>query len=279
MDMAAREIERVLTANIIVGRRRRHVTEEAVDDIARSMADIGLQNPILIRYVDEAVMPDGEVLTNAPVLIAGETRLRAAIKLGWPRIDAIEATGDDVSAAMIEIAENLHRTELTALERAEHVAEWVRLAEQKEVSRQVDAKPLGGRPEGGRRAAAREIGVSEPEARRAEKVAALAPEAKAAAVAAGLDDNQSALLEAAKASTPEAQVASLQEMQRRKQARKDLDAATDTVVKKDAAADLATWMRERMDREDMPMVVSWLEAISTKDLIRALRREFMGGAA
>lgn len=84
---------------------------------------------------------------------------------------------------MWEIAENLHRAELTALERDEQVTEWIKLAD--EVSRQVDAKPKsgkkGGRPEAGTRKAAREIGVSEPDARRAVKVASLTPEAKEAA--------------------------------------------------------------------------------------------------
>lgn len=280
-QMAPREIEQVLVANVIVGKRRRHVSDDAVAALAGSMREIGLQNPILVRYVDEAVLPDGEVLANAPVLIAGETRLRAARSLGWEKIDAIEAKVDDIEAAMIEIAENLHRADLTALERAEQVAEWVRLAEERanQVLPQVVAKPQGGRPQGGVRAAAREIGVNREEARRSEKIDSLAPEAKEAAIAAGLDKNQSALLDAAKAEAPDAQVARIVEIQKRKEARKDLDAATDAVVKKDAAADLAAWMRERMDREDMPMVITWLEAVSTKDVIRALRREFMEGAA
>jgi hypothetical protein len=40
-----------------------------------------------------------------------------------------------------------HRAELTKLERDEQVAEWIKITER--VSRQVDAKPQGGRPEGG----------------------------------------------------------------------------------------------------------------------------------
>lgn len=277
--MAAREIEQVLVDNIIVGKRRRHVSEDAVESIASSMAAIGLQNPILIRYVDEATMPDGQVLANAPVLIAGETRLRAARKLGWPKIDAIEASVNDIDAAMIEIAENLHRTDLTKLERAEQVAEWLRLAGERRVLPQLVAKPQGGRPEGGTRAAAKEIGVNREDARRSEKIADLSEPAKEAARIMGLDDNQSALLEASEADTAEAQVATIHEISRRKQARKDLDAATDEVIKKDAAADLAVWMRERMDRDDLPMVITWIEAVKPKDLIRALRREFMEGAA
>jgi len=74
---------------------------------------------------------------------------------------------------------------LTAAERAEQIALWVQLTEEKqererqEVSRQVDAKPEGGRPESGTRAAARELGVSEPAARRAKRIASISDEAKA----------------------------------------------------------------------------------------------------
>lgn len=83
---------------------------------------------------------------------------------------------------MMEIAENLDRAELTRLERDEHVAEWIRLAEkQDEVLTQHVSKPKGGRPEGGVRAASRELGINREDARRAAKVAALSDEAKAVA--------------------------------------------------------------------------------------------------
>lgn len=90
---------------------------------------------------------------------------------------------------MWEISENLHRAELTVLERDEQIAEWVRLSDR--VSRQVDAKPQGGRPEGGTRAASREIGISEPDARRAVRVDSLTEEAKEAAQKVGLILKQS----------------------------------------------------------------------------------------
>lgn len=64
-----------------------------------------------------------------------------------------------------EIAENLHRAELTKLERTEQIAEWINLTEKaakeaaEKVSSQVATKPKGGRPSVGVRAAARELGV------------------------------------------------------------------------------------------------------------------------
>ena len=59
-------------------------------------------------------------------------------------------------------------------------------------SRRPDGR--GHRAESGDRLASRELGISREKVRRAGKIAAIAPEAKAAARAAGLDDNQAALL-------------------------------------------------------------------------------------
>ncbi len=78
----------------------------------------------------------------------------------------------------------------TALERSENVAEWIRLTDK--VLSQLATKSHVGRPEGGVRAAAREIGVDKDSAHRAEKIAALSDEAKEAPREARLDDNQSA---------------------------------------------------------------------------------------
>lgn len=76
------------------------------------------------------------------------------------------------------------------------------------ISRQPDAKKRG-RPEGGIRKAARDLGLPEVEVRRALKVASLSPEAQDKARKTGLDNNRSALLAAAKEVTVEGQVAVL----------------------------------------------------------------------
>lgn len=80
---------------------------------------------------------------------------------------------------MWEIAENLHRADLTVLERDEHIAEWVRLAGKNDDRVSVQLAPKlssrgregEGRPEGGINAAARELGVERTAAQRATKVA------------------------------------------------------------------------------------------------------------
>jgi hypothetical protein len=73
------------------------------------------------------------------------------------------------------IAENLHRADLTQLQRTEQIALWIKLTDEKNNSGRTAATiPRGpGMPEGGLRAAAREIGVKRTSAQEAVKVAAL----------------------------------------------------------------------------------------------------------
>tara|TARA_R110002020_G_scaffold6361_15_gene26920 strand:- start:8107 stop:8403 length:297 start_codon:yes stop_codon:yes gene_type:complete len=92
-----------------------------------------------------------------------------------------------------------HRREIDALERAELVAAWAAITAKKKpvkVSGQIGPKPQVGRPAGGIREAARDLGMARKSVERAVKVAGLAPAAKDAAKAHGLPGNQSALIEA-----------------------------------------------------------------------------------
>jgi ParB-like chromosome segregation protein Spo0J len=173
-------------ADIDVGLRLRAIDEKQVQALAESMASaLGLKTPITIRREDQRWK-----------LVAGLHRVEAARRLGWHEIQAVIMVGSEREARLWEIAENLHRADLTVLERAEHLAEWIRLTEA-EVSAQVAPKPQGGRPESGIRAAARELGIERTEAQRSIKIASIVPEAKESARKAGLDDNQSKLLEVA----------------------------------------------------------------------------------
>jgi hypothetical protein len=99
----------------------------------------------------------------------------------------------------------------------------VRLTETLVISGQKVRKP--GRPKGGIAEAARRLpmkGKTEHARRksveRSIKAASVLPEAEAAAKAAGLDERQSAMLEIAKAKTPEAQIAKVHAIVARKAA-------------------------------------------------------------
>jgi ParB family chromosome partitioning protein len=193
--------ERMTIEAIDVGPRLRPVNEDVVATLMRSIQRLGQLQPISVFSPNDFTV----------ILVAGAHRLEAMRRLGMEDIDVIFVTGDEVDRELCEIAENLHRAELTALERDVQIARWIELtaAMQTQVSSQVATKPQGGRPESGVRAASRELGIDKDDAQRAVKVASLSDEAKQAARDAGLDDNRAALLDAAKETTPEAQVAKL----------------------------------------------------------------------
>lgn len=195
------ETGKVFLDQVTVGARMRALDERKVESLADSIAKIGLQHPIHVWAPDD----------KSVHLVAGLHRFTAAQRLGLDEIDCVFVNLDEIDRRRWEIAENLHRSELTVQERADHIAEWVRLTDEK-VLAQVEPKPKNGRPEGGVRAAAREIGVDRNKAQRAVKIAGIAPEAKEAAKQAGLDDNQSALLKVARERTPAAQVAKVQQI-------------------------------------------------------------------
>lgn len=87
---------------------RVHFDDELLADLAASIREIGVLQPVLVR-------PTG---ANAYQLIAGERRWRAASTAGLTTIPAIVRPTDDVSAVEQALVENLHRQDLTALEEA-----------------------------------------------------------------------------------------------------------------------------------------------------------------
>jgi hypothetical protein len=88
------------------------------------------------------------------------------------------------------------------VERSEQITEYAELAKEKRETLSAQLAPKAPfRPEGGDRAAARDLGLTRDEVRRAEKIANITPEAKQAAHDAGLDNNQSRLLAVAATAT------------------------------------------------------------------------------
>lgn len=181
--------ETLFIENITVpAQRARGLDEASVTRLTESMGRIGLHTPISVRM-------DGEDL----VLVAGRHRLEAARRLGWERIDAIYIDGDEADARLWEISENLHRAELSAVERAEHIDEWRRLTVEK--GAQV-APPSGGKQPGdrGHYKTAEALGVSRDTVRRAERIASLPDEVRDQARAE--DWSQSRLLDEARQRDP-----------------------------------------------------------------------------
>lgn len=212
---AGRQIEQIRVDDIEVLDGHRRPAPADVEKLAASISRIGLRTPITVRYV--ADRPSTSGTDDSIILVTGAHRLAAAKHLGWEKIECFVSDCDEIDAQLWEIAENLHRAELTVLERDEQVAKWIDLSANRQTaqnepieSKRNDGK--GHRHEGGINAASRELGIQRMDAQRAVKVAGLSEQAKQVAKEVGLDDNRSALIEAAKQPEPSAQVQKISEI-------------------------------------------------------------------
>lgn len=247
----------------------RELQPDAVATLRRSLERLGLRIPITVRSAIR--VRDGR---DADVweIVSGRHRVEAARKLGWSEIAAVVSDGDDVNDRLWEIAENLHRAELTVQERADHIAEWVRLTGEKEVLPQVGAKLNVGRPESGVRAASRDLGIGREEARRAVKIDSMTPEAKAAAAAdPKLANNQAALLRVAAEPSAERQLARIRDEQEQVEAHA-ANRETNRVIALTEAEQFASWIMASADLDELPKIIAWVEGVKPKDLTAALRR-------
>ncbi|WP_455466576.1 ParB/RepB/Spo0J family partition protein [Bartonella sp. B39] len=109
---------------IVVPERIRPVDDEHAKALAQSMVREGLMNPITVRHTPNA---KGGNYT----LIAGAHRLRAAELLGYSEINAVVVQADKDNAALLEVAENLFRNELSVIDRALFVQTYRKLWEKK----------------------------------------------------------------------------------------------------------------------------------------------------
>ncbi len=99
--------------DIVIKRRIRQDLGD-ISKLMESLKAYGLMNPILINSNRE--------------LIAGRRRLEAAQRLGWKNIEAhIVDTSSDVNELEMEMDENLHRRNLSAVELAEGMSRLEKL--------------------------------------------------------------------------------------------------------------------------------------------------------
>ena len=109
---------------------RVHFDEESLADLAASIREIGVLQPVLVRPVS-----DGEY-----ELVAGERRWRAARRAGLAVIPAIVRITDDLGSIERALVENLHRQDLTPLEEA---AAYQQLIEDFELTHEQVATRVG----------------------------------------------------------------------------------------------------------------------------------------
>jgi ParB family chromosome partitioning protein len=188
-------------ADIRVLGKHRPLVKDKIRALADSIKTIGLNTPPTVRKSKKG-----------PILVTGQHRLKAAKLLGWSHIDCFVMRGDKIDRQLWRIAENLHRGDLTKLQRAEYVKKWDELIKKRAKGGQ--AAQLGGRQphDKGLSKTANQLRISREAVRRSKKIAGISPKAKKAAKAAGLSNNQAALLKVAKESTPWGQTKKVKEL-------------------------------------------------------------------
>ncbi len=87
---------------------RRHFNEEQIAELAESIRERGLIQPLIVRRVNGQLE-----------LIAGERRLRAIRSLGQKEVRVIVSEATDQEVAELTLIENIQREDLTPLEEAE----------------------------------------------------------------------------------------------------------------------------------------------------------------
>ena len=103
---------------------RREFDQEAMQELATSIQNMGIIAPITLRQVSE----------NRYQIIAGERRWRASQMAGLISIPAYIRTADDESVMELALVENIQREDLNAIEIAlayEHLAEASGMTQEK----------------------------------------------------------------------------------------------------------------------------------------------------
>jgi ParB-like chromosome segregation protein Spo0J len=173
---------------------RRPIDQLKVEEIAASIKVVGMISPIGIRY--RAGSSPGE--PSIPELVFGGHRLAACRMLGAKMIEAVDVgtltlfAGPDHDR-LVEIAENLHRSELTTPQRDQFLAEWVALVRKRDAEfgdrRQVPGKP-GPKPSAAIAEVAKASGIGLKTVKEAVAASKVSPKVKAAADKAELTSKQ-----------------------------------------------------------------------------------------
>jgi ParB family chromosome partitioning protein len=108
---------------------RREFNEEAMEELAASIAEHGVMQPVVVRTL----------AGDRYQLIIGERRWRASQLAGLEKIPALVRDVDDLASSEMMLVENLQREDLNPLEEANayrHLAEEFQLT-QEEIARRV----------------------------------------------------------------------------------------------------------------------------------------------
>lgn len=99
----------LIDCGIYQPRKTHKISDETINELVASIREYGILQPIIVRFSS----------SKRYELIAGERRLKAAIKLGFKDVPAVLKKIDAQEAFAIALIENIQREQLSILEEAE----------------------------------------------------------------------------------------------------------------------------------------------------------------
>lgn len=131
-DLPASALRDVPTGSIVPNpnQPRVHFDEESLSDLAKSIKEIGVLQPLLVR----------EMSPGKYQLIAGERRWRAAQRAKLTEVPVVVREISELDSVEQALVENLHRQDLTALEEA---SAYQQLADDFSLTHEQIAKRVG----------------------------------------------------------------------------------------------------------------------------------------
>ena len=113
--------ENVRVKDVQIIDKRRELDTKKVEALAASILMVGLRTPITVKRLEEEC--DGVSITVL-ALVAGGYRLEAFKSLQRSRIPAFVIEGDQNDARILQLTENLYRTDLTAFSTPKTWPRW-----------------------------------------------------------------------------------------------------------------------------------------------------------
>lgn len=112
-DVADAEVRRVKIAAVVPNplQPRRLFSDEELDELASSIRENGLLQPLVVRVAPGT--------TDRFELVAGERRFRAVSRLGWEDVPVLVREASDETLLVLALVENLQREALNPIEEAE----------------------------------------------------------------------------------------------------------------------------------------------------------------
>lgn len=118
---------------------RRHFDEEALRDLARSIARYGVLQPLLVTQIKSTGAAQASRQPRYRI-VAGERRWRAALLARQRSVPALVLQVDDGLGREVALIENLHRSDLQPLELAQALETLLRL---EDITQEELAQRLG----------------------------------------------------------------------------------------------------------------------------------------